>query len=99
MANVFAAIEFYLTEVLRYGSAALALWALGDSLYRPVISFTHAEKLTKPGWVLINSLSLVILYFLGSINILGLAAITAVSVYMADVRPAVRGIQRGGSRW
>ena len=35
---------------------------------------------------------------LGSLGLFGLAAVTAASVYLADVRPAVKDAGRGGSR-
>ncbi len=94
-----AYFQFYLSEALRWGCVALAVWAILDSAYRPVVAYTVAEKLTKPAWMLINVVAGVVLYFFGFMQILGLAAAVAVGVYLADVRPAVRGIQRGDSRW
>lgn len=94
-----AYFQFYLSEALRWGAVALAVWAIIDSAYRPVAAYTAAEKLTKPAWLLINLVSGVVLYFFGFMEILGLVATIAVGVYLADVRPAVRGIQRGDSRW
>ena len=35
---------------------------------------------------------------LGPLGLFGLAAVTAASVYLADVRPAVKDAGRGGSR-
>lgn len=94
-----AYFQFYLSEALRWATVALAVWAILDSAYRPVVAYTVAEKLTKPAWMLINIVAGVVLFFFGFMQILGLVATVAVGVYLADVRPAVRGIQRGDSRW
>jgi hypothetical protein len=36
--------------------------------------------------------------FFGTLGLFGLAAVVAASVYLADVRPAVKDAGRGGSR-
>ena len=99
MVIALAYFQYYLTEALRWGLVVLALWALVDSAIRPMAAFTATEKLTKPGWMLISAVSGLVLFFFGFMHIFGLVAAVAIGVYLADVRPAVRGIQRGDSHW
>ena len=78
---------------------AVAAWALVDAVVRPAAGYVAAGKLTKPAWVAITALAGVILYSQGPMTFLGLPAVIAVVVYLVDVRPAVRGVQRGNNSW
>jgi hypothetical protein len=87
-------------EVLFYGALVLTGWAFVDALVRPAAGYVAAGKLTKPGWAAILGLSvLVIVAFRTPLSFLGLPAIIAAIVYLVDVRPAVRGLSRGGNNW
>ena len=85
--------------VLYYGALALTLWAFVDALIRPASGFVAAGKLTKPGWAAITGLAALIIFWQGPMSFLGLPAIIAAIVYIVDVRPAVKGLRRGGSSW
>jgi Protein of unknown function (DUF2516) len=74
-------------------------WALVDCVLRPAKAFEAAGKLTKPAWLAITAIALVVGLLFGPLGILGLAGIVASIVYLVDVRPAVRQIQGGGDRW
>jgi hypothetical protein len=91
------AFDSLLFLVLRWGALALGLWALVDCLVRPAPGFVAAGKLTKPGWLAITAIAIVVVYFFGLMSFLGLPAIIASIVYLVDVRPAVRGLRRGNS--
>lgn len=82
---------------LLYGTLALALWAFVDALVRPASGFVAAGKLTKPGWLAITGLAVLVIYFFSPMSFLGLPAIIGAIVYLVDVRPAVRGLRRGNS--
>ncbi|MGI8869884.1 MAG: DUF2516 family protein [Mycobacteriales bacterium] len=84
-------------EIIQIGCLAVELWAFIDCTTRPADAFRAAEKLTKPGWLVITGLAAVVTFFAGTIGFFGIAAIIAALVYLADVRPAVREIS-GGSR-
>lgn len=88
-----------LLDVVSLGTLALAAWALVDALVRPAAGYVAAGKLTKPAWGAILALSLVVLLLMGPMSFLGLPAVIAAIVYLVDVRPAVRGLSRGGSSW
>lgn len=91
-------LYYYTDEALIYGLLALRTWALIDCLTRKVAAFPAVDKLTKPAWVAMLAVGDVVGYFLSQSQPVGIfALITTVlaSVYLADVRPAVREISEG----
>ena len=90
----------YLLEVVHWLVVALAVWALVDALIRPAPAFVAVGKLTKPAWGAITALALLIAYFMPMFSFLWLPAVVGSIVYLVDVRPALRGMRRGGgSSW
>jgi O-antigen ligase len=80
---------------LGVGALGLKLWALIDAIARPTQAYVAAGKLTKVAWVAILAAAVL----LGGTNVLGLfglVGLVAAIVYLVDVRPAVRELQRGG---
>ena len=90
-----AEFDGLLLAALYWGALALTLWAFVDVLVRPANGFVATGKLTKPIWAGITGLAAVLIYLMGPLNFLGLPAVVAAFVYLADVRPAVRGLHRG----
>lgn len=88
-----------LLSLLSLAVVVLQGWALIDCVMRPSKGFEAAGKLTKPAWLAITAIALVVGLLFGPLGILGLAGIVASIVYLVDVRPAVRQIQGGGDRW
>jgi hypothetical protein len=84
---------------LYYATLALTVWAFADAVIRPAAGYVAAGKLTKPAWAGITALAAVIIYLQGPMTFLGLPAVIAAVVYLVDVRPTVRGVQRGNSSW
>jgi uncharacterized protein DUF2516 len=84
---------------LYYGALALTAYALVDALVRPAAGYVAAGKLTKPAWGAITALAVLVIFWQGPMSFLGLPALIAAVVYLVDVRPAVRGLRRGGSGW
>ena len=84
---------------LYYATLALTVWAFADAVVRPAAGYVAAGKLTKPAWAGITALAAVIIYLQGPMTFLGLPAVIAAVVYLVDVRPTVRGVQRGNSSW
>ena len=84
-----------LLSALGLGALALKLWALVDACVRPGAAYAAAGKLTKPAWIAILAVAVVLTGsdFLG---ILGLVSVVAAIVYLVDVRPAVRALKPGG---
>ncbi|SNR96020.1 Protein of unknown function [Geodermatophilus pulveris] len=86
--------------VLFYATLALTTWALVDALIRPAAGYVAAGKLTKPGWAAILALAVLVIFLTRTpLSLLGLPAVIAAIVYLVDVRPAVRGLSRGGNSW
>jgi hypothetical protein len=92
-------IENGLLLVLLLGVLALQLWALVDCITRKAPAFPAAGKLTKPTWILLTAVAVAPVALLQDVtNLLAYIGIIVSSVYLADVRPAVREIS-GPSRW
>jgi len=87
-------------EVLFWSLLALRVWAFADCLIRKAAAFPAVDNLSKPAW-------LGILAFAGAlgtitqpeVGIISLISVIVASVYLADVRPAVRDVSDGNSRW
>lgn len=91
--------ESWLLFVLWIGVLALQLWALVDCVSRKAPAFPAANKLTKTTWVLLTALALLMVLISRNVTfLLSYIGIIVSSVYLADVRPAVKEIS-GPSRW
>ncbi|ADX71961.1 hypothetical protein Asphe3_07580 [Pseudarthrobacter phenanthrenivorans Sphe3] len=94
--------------ILALVALGLELWAVVDCARHRANAFEATGKRTKTFWLaltggaaLVGALSLLGGGgggFLGTLGLFGLAAVVAASVYLADVRPAVKDAGRGGSR-
>lgn len=97
-------IEYWLLTVLGWAVAIYMLWAFVDCATRKAPAFPAAGKLTKPAWLVLTGIPaliavLIALSSYGSVlNLIIYIGLIVTSVYMADVRPAVREIS-GPSRW
>ncbi len=61
-------------------------------------AYTATDKLTKPTWLAILAVSVLVIFVFSAYSLLGLIGVIAIGVYLADVRPKVDEIQ-GGPRW
>ena len=86
-----------LVYALQLALFGLVIWGLIDATIRPAPAFVAAGKLTKPIWLGILAVALVLCFFqLTSIfGILGIVVAVAAIVYLVDVRPAVREMRPG----
>lgn len=88
----------------------VCLWALVDVLRRPAAAFPWASKRTRGFWLVVTGAATAVSFvsippplgvrFLDPF--FALIAVVAAGVYLADVRPAVRGYRspgRGGGSW
>jgi hypothetical protein len=89
--------DFWVFTALYWVAQGLTVWAFVDALIRPAAGYVAAGKLTKPGWAAITGLAALVILWKGPMSFLGLPAVIAAVVYLVDVRPAVRGLQRGNS--
>ena len=84
-----------LLTVLGLGALALKVWALLDALVRPGAAYVAAGKWSKPIWLAILAVA-VLLTGADFMGLFGLVAVVAAIVYLVDVRPAVRELKPGG---
>lgn len=83
-------------DILFWGLVALRLWAFADCVIRKAAAFQAADKLTKPTWLLILVAAGLLGTFVSApLWPISLISAVAASVYLADVRPAVREIASG----
>lgn len=88
---------FWITQVLKLILVVFQIYAFVDCATRKAAAFPASDKLTKPGWLVILGLAVLLTYFFPPwFGILGIAGVIASMVYVVDVRPAVR---QPGSRW
>lgn len=99
-----ANLQVLLFLALALVGVVLEVWALIDAARRPPSAFTYAGKRTKTFWVALTGVGAA-LGFLAIPPPLGLqivplfvmfGAVVPAGVYLADVRPAVRGYRRPG---
>ncbi|MBF6333801.1 DUF2516 family protein [Nocardia transvalensis] len=84
--------------VLWLAAMGAAIFALVHAIRQRPDAFTAVDKLTKPIWVTILAVALGLLFLVKVVSLLGIIAIVAIGVYLADVRPKVDEVQRG-PRW
>jgi hypothetical protein len=77
---------------------AVKLVALLDASLRPRRVFIAADKLTKPGWILILGTFTVAHVFMSQLSLIGLIGLVAAVVYLVDARPALRRASGGGGK-
>ena len=91
--------EAWLLRIVWIGVLVLQLWAFVDCISRKAAAFPAANKLTKPTWLLLTGFALAMVLAFRSVTfLLSYIGIIVSSVYLADVRPAVKEIS-GPSRW
>ncbi|HET9347987.1 MAG TPA: DUF2516 family protein [Arthrobacter sp.] len=101
-------VETGIYFLLALVALALEVWAFFDCLRHKANAFEAVSKRTKTFWLAVTGGAMAVGLLsllgggggglLGPLGLFGLAAVTAASVYLADVRPAVKDAGRGGSR-
>ncbi|GAB3404246.1 DUF2516 family protein [Flindersiella endophytica] len=97
----FGVLQNTILLVIFVAMVLLKGFAFIDACIRPLEAFTAADKQTKPFWLVILGLSLVLQFISPNpIGIFGILGTVASAVYLVGVRPAVREYgsrRRGGS--
>ncbi len=91
-------IREWILLILQVLALGLTVFAIVHALIQRSDAFTAVDKLTKPIWLAILAVSLVVILLLGVLGLFGFIAVIAVGIYLADVKPRVDDIQRG-PRW
>jgi membrane-bound ClpP family serine protease len=91
----------YFFVALAVAAFVVEAWAFIDAIIRPTQAFAAAGKQTKKIWLIILGVAFVLgLYsaaYGGVTGILSVAAFVAAAIYLADVRPKVKGFRSGSS--
>ncbi len=94
-----------ITWVLAIAGAVLGVFAVADATTRRPDAFAAADKQTKGTWsgitaacAVVSVLGVLVQGAFGVFSLLWLAALIGDLVYVLDVRPRLREVQRG-SRW
>jgi hypothetical protein len=94
---------FYFFLALEVAAFGVEAWAFIDALRRPTPAFVAVGKQTKPIWLIILGVAVVvglgsIVYGVSLISIFPIVAFVAAAIYLTDVRPKVKDFGgRGGS--
>ena len=81
-------------------SLGLECWAFGHTLLQKAEAFPAVETLQKGVWLaLIGGTVLASILFFAFQMLFAMIALIAALVYLLDVRPRIREISGGGSRW
>jgi hypothetical protein len=99
-AGAYSPLEWFF-QALAIAAFVVEVWAFADAVRRPAPAFVAASKQTKPLWLVILGVALVIgvggaVGKLNLLSILPIIAFVAAAIYLTDVRPKVREF-RGGS--
>ncbi|MEU6084593.1 DUF2516 family protein [Streptomyces sp. NPDC047108] len=76
------------------GVLLFTVFAFGDALFRREDAFRAADKQTKPFWLIILGLAVVVNLF--AFFFLVVIGLIAAIVYIVDVRPAIKSLSGGG---
>ena len=86
-------VESMVGLLVQFGLLVVAIFAFVTALMHPAEEYAAAGKWTKQGWTIV--LGLVLFSLLGVLPFfIRLAFVIAAFVFLADVRPALRGLRR-----
>ncbi|MDP9863181.1 MULTISPECIES: DUF2516 family protein [Streptosporangium] len=93
--------------ILAIAAFIMSAWALVHALRTPARAFAVTGKQSKKLWLVILGLAALfsfasaVGYFgigLGQLNLFAIASVIAAGIYLADVKPAVSEIGKGGNQ-
>jgi hypothetical protein len=92
----------YFFWILLVAAFVVEAWAFVDAIRRPAPAFVAAGKQTKPLWMIILGVAVVIgiggaIGSLAIFSILPIVAFVAAAIYLADVRPQVKDFKSGSA--
>ncbi|NHA66643.1 DUF2516 family protein [Phycicoccus flavus] len=91
-------VQGWITLLLSIAALGVEAFALVDCLRRRPDAFTAAGKRTKTFWLVVTGVAVLLgIVAIGSTRLLGVIAIIAAGVYLADVKPALEQVMGRGS--
>lgn len=100
--SVIADIQQLIVLVLGAIAVGVELYALIHAATQRADAFVAADKLTKPAWLGILAVALLLgVASFGGLGLLGLLGVVAAGVYLADVKPAIAQVigRSNDNRW
>jgi hypothetical protein len=100
--SVIANIQQLIVLVLGAIAVGVELYALIHAATQRADAFVAAGKLTKPVWLGILAVGLLLgIASFGGLGLLGLLGVVAAGVYLADVKPAIAQVlgRSNDNRW
>lgn len=100
--SVIASIQQLIVLVLGAIAVGVELYALIHAATQRADAFVAADKLTKPIWLGILAVALLLgIASFGGLGLLGLLGVVAAGVYLADVKPAIAQVlgRSNDNRW
>ena len=93
-------LQSWVQLALGVAAFAFTLFALVDAVRQRPDAYTAAGKQTKNLWLLLLGIAAAVGFVsvYNPLNMFDLIAVVVAGVYMADVRPAVRGMTGGSGR-
>jgi len=93
----------YFFYALLVGAFVIEAWAFIDAIRQPKAAFVAASKHTKPIWLLITGVALVVgiggvtqeLGLFSGLFALPIAAFVVAAIYLVDVKPKIKSIRPG----
>ncbi|CCQ15094.1 putative uncharacterized protein [Rhodococcus sp. AW25M09] len=95
IASSFSQTIFLILQIISIAGAAFAIF---HALRQRQDAFPAAGKLTKPAWLGILAVGLLLMLIGPMVIMFWIIGIVAIAVYLVDVRPKIDSIQRG-PRW
>ncbi|MFC8824972.1 DUF2516 family protein [Streptomyces sp. NPDC057137] len=87
-----------LVALLSIPLTVFGAFALVDAFIRREDAFRAADKQTKPFWLIILGIALVVSLIFPLLSFLPIIGLIAIIVYFVDVRPAIKQVGGGGGR-
>lgn len=78
------------------GILLFTVFAFGDAAFRREDAYRAADKQTKPFWLIVLGLAVVVNLIPVGLTFLVIIGLIAAIVYVVDVRPAVKQVSGGG---
>ncbi|RCG31899.1 DUF2516 family protein [Sphaerisporangium album] len=88
--------------LLAVAALVMCVWALVHAVATPARAFAVAGKLSKQLWLLILGFATLFAFaaavrYLSVLSIFTIASVIGSGIYLADVKPAVKDIGKGGN--
>jgi len=94
MLNGLAGFQDIVSSVVWIAFLVLEIWAFVDCARRNPQLFPAIERQTKPLWLILTGLAVLVTFVLGALNLFGLAGIVIALVYLYDLRPRMAEIMQ-----